>query len=219
MYKLDNAPEFVEYEGEIIVLGGGHHRIQYYSIDNAGNVENIKIEDFEIPKNIVIPLYRDYNLITIPVENDFMASTLAEEIQGCISISRFDVEEQTYKTYIVGGPGGFDFPIEDGIGYFVLTSTGSLLTLDDVPLENVQVDLVEGYNLLGHYEEQATSASEVFRTTQGCVEVKAFDAENQVDLVYDSPDDQDFVISRGMGYFVKIVLVNEGTPSLRIMGR
>ena len=47
------------------------------------------------------------------------ASNLAENISGCKMISWFDSQNQTYSTFIIGGPPGFDFPINNGFGYFV----------------------------------------------------------------------------------------------------
>ena len=65
-----------------------------------------------------LSLHSGWNLITIPVENTYTAMTLSENITECVMISRFDAVNQTYKTYIVGGPPSFDFPILDGYGLF-----------------------------------------------------------------------------------------------------
>jgi len=47
------------------------------------------------------------------------ASNLSVTIPGCLSISKWVAENQTYWTYIVGGPPSFDFNLTKGIGFFV----------------------------------------------------------------------------------------------------
>jgi len=70
--------------------------------------------------NVNISLDMGWNLITLPVDNDMtMASSLAENITGSISVNKWDAVNQTYKPYIVGGPPSFDFPIHPGLGLFV----------------------------------------------------------------------------------------------------
>jgi hypothetical protein len=41
-------------------------------------------------------------------------------------VSWFDSVSQTFKTYIMGGPPGFDFTITPGMGLFVLVDTASV---------------------------------------------------------------------------------------------
>ena len=50
---------------------------------------------------------------------DTTASSLSENITGCISVSMWNASLQTYDTYIVGGPPSFDFNITCGMGLFV----------------------------------------------------------------------------------------------------
>ena len=57
---------------------------------------------------------------------DTTASSLAEDINGCEMVSCFDGAEQTYETFIVGGPPQFDFPIMSGMGLFVLVDESSM---------------------------------------------------------------------------------------------
>ena len=44
-----------------------------------------------------IPLLEGFNLVTIPIENDYLASILADLIVGCESISMWDVDDQTIE--------------------------------------------------------------------------------------------------------------------------
>jgi photosystem II stability/assembly factor-like uncharacterized protein len=47
------------------------------------------------------------------------ASSIAENITGCDLVSSWDSINQTYSTYILGGPPTFDFIVEAGMGLFV----------------------------------------------------------------------------------------------------
>jgi len=55
-----------------------------------------------------------------------MASSLSENITGCISVNAWDSESQTYKPYIVGGPPDFDFIVTPGMGLFVDVNEDSI---------------------------------------------------------------------------------------------
>ena len=146
-----------------------------------------------------------FNLVTIPVYNEFMASDLSENISGCLSISSWNAENQTYwPAYIVGGPASFDFEIKDGVGYFIDVEYYTNLFLEGSILENIQVSLLEGINLLGWYEEENNTASEVMGSIAGCIGLHIWDAVNQEYVFYNSTSDEDFTISQGMGFFVNV---------------
>jgi len=149
-------------------------------------------------------LHSSYNLITIHVANNFYASTLAENITGCLMISYWNTSIQSYQSYIVGGPQSFDFPIEDGIGYNILVENDTTFTVSGNLLTDVSTTLVQGYNLLGWYKTESTTASYLFNTISGCVNISIWDATNQVNKYYRSSFDEDFIIEQGMGYFVEI---------------
>ena len=55
-----------------------------------------------------------------------LAAVIGENITGCELISWFDSEFQTYRSYIVGGPPGFDFPITTGMGIFLVVNEESI---------------------------------------------------------------------------------------------
>jgi len=76
--------------------------------------------------NVSIPLKVGWNLIGWYHEYDTTASSLSENISGCVSVSMWNATLQTYKTYIVGGPPSFDFPIVRGMGLFVDVSEESV---------------------------------------------------------------------------------------------
>jgi len=60
-------------------------------------------------------LYEGYNLVTIPVDNVYTASTLADNITGFNIVSCWDTDLQQYEDYIEGFSGSeHDFQIVDG---------------------------------------------------------------------------------------------------------
>ena len=116
------------------------------------------------------------------------------------------VVEQTYKTYIVGGPAGFDFPIVDGYGYSILVSDNSSLHVSGSLINSVSVDLSIGWNMIGWYHDYTTTASSLSENITNCTMVSRFDAVNQTIKTYivGGPAGFDFLITPGMGLFVLV---------------
>jgi len=157
----------------------------------------------EISYDFQIDFYEGYNLITIPLENDYMASTLAAEIPGCVYISEWNQENLMYNSYIVAA-GSNDFAIYDGIGYYVIVEDDTSVIFNGIPLTSVSVTIFEGNNHLGWYNVEDTTASSVLNSINNCIKVSMYDAINQVQIDYESTGGQDFTISRGMGYLVLV---------------
>jgi len=77
-------------------------------------------------KSISIPLHVGWNLVGWYQKYDTTAKSLSENITGCISVSMWDNEGQTYKAYIVGGPEAFDFTVSRGMGLFIDVNIDSI---------------------------------------------------------------------------------------------
>jgi hypothetical protein len=58
-------------------------------------------------------------------EYDTMASSIGGDITNCTMVSWFDAMNDTFKTYIVGGPPSFDFAVSQDMGLFVLVDKES----------------------------------------------------------------------------------------------
>ena len=146
------------------------------------------------------------NFITLPVENDFNASDLCDLIPGLQMVSRFDSVNQTYKTYICGGPSGFDYPIINGHGYFILVNESSTFQATGYLISSVSIPLNVGWNAIGWYHDYNTTASSLGENISGCEIVSKFDCVNQIFQSYicGGPPGFDFVITQGMGLFVLV---------------
>jgi hypothetical protein len=166
------------------------------------------------PLLVTITLQVGWNLITIPVGNNFWASTLGEQISGCEIVSRWDGENQTYRSYIVGGPPGLDFPISNGFAYFILVNQSSTLLLGGPRIDSASVSLYnasdKGWNMIGWYHSYNTTASSLGTNITGCEVVSRWDAVNDTyrSYIIGGPPGLDFTITCGMGLFV---LVNESS--------
>jgi hypothetical protein len=190
----------------------GNYSYQIFTNDTSGNGIEYSGFGFEIVNDSYISVDMGFevgwNLITTPVETGWYASDLADNITGSLSVSRWDSGNQTYRTYIVGGPPVFDFLIEDGCGYFVDTTSSSVCIMIGLPLFSVNVPLKVGWNLLGWYHEYDTTASSLAANITGCLSVSMWDSVNQTynTFIVGGPPVFDFDINCGMGIFIDVTV-------------
>jgi len=156
-----------------------------------------------------------WNLFTVPIQNNWKASTLAENITGCQIVSYFDAQIQTYNSYIVGvSPPSADFAIENGYSYFIVTKINSSLSISGMTITSVNISLYvnnTGWNMIGWYQNYSTTASGLASGISNCSIVSIFEASVQTYnsyIVGVSPPSADFSISKGKGVFV---IVDEET--------
>jgi hypothetical protein len=150
-------------------------------------------EQFTIVNDSILTkvIYYDigWNLITIPVSTDLWASDLAANITGSLSVSGWDAVNQTYKTYIVGGPPSFDFQLENAKGYFIdVTQTGST-QVNGPQVLGIAIPLEIGWNLLGWYHDYDSLASTIGSSIPGS-------------YIVGGPPSFDFTVSQNMGLFI-----------------
>ncbi len=184
----------------------GSYKVNLTVTNNTGVLDSISKKLYVGFMNAYISLITDWNLITIPVESDSWASDISDNLTGCTSISRWDAVNQTYQTYIVGGPPSFDFPIKDGCGYFVDMINSDTLYVLGYPINSVNVPLKVGWNLLGWYHDYKTTASSLSENITGCTTVSKWNATFQTYNTYivGGPPSFDFNITCGMGLFVDV---------------
>ena len=162
--------------------------------------------------SLEIDLVTGFNGISIPIQNSWKASTLAENISGCISINKWNPITQSNWPYYVGGPMSFDFEIEDGQGLLIELDSDSTFSMSGIQLEDVYTDLYQNLNLLGWYKQESTTASNIFNSIGGCSQVHIFDEINQKYIYYNSSSDDDFTISQGMSYYLVIDTLDTNLP-------
>ncbi len=184
----------------------GSYQVNLTVTNNTGIIDSISKNLYVGLLNIDISLFTNWNLITIPVQTNWRASDIADNLTGCMSVSRWDAVNQTYKTYIVGGPPTFDFIIEDGFGYFVEITGFDTLSIMGYPINSVNNPLKIGWNLIGWYHEYNTMASSLAENITGCISISCWNASLQTYDTYivGGPPTFDFTINQGIGLFVEV---------------
>jgi hypothetical protein len=193
---------------ELVVDVVGNYSCSVWACDVVGNGVCSSSVFFVVVNescvSVDVSLLPGWNLITVPVRTSWWASDLAGNVVGCGSVSGWDAVNQTYETFIVGVPES-DFVIEEGCGYFVDVSVGSVCTMVGLPVVNVSVPLSVGWNLLGWYHEGNTTASGFAENISGCGSVSWWNNSVQTyDTFIVGIPESDFGITRGMGLFVDV---------------
>jgi len=150
------------------------------------------------------PLFMGWNLVTVSLDSNWTASLLGETITGCTTICRFNGDSQTYTTHVVGIPIN-DFPIVDGVGYFVYVTHDSFLNVTGLFIDSVNVSVYTSWNLIGWYSETVTNASSLGSMLHECTTICKYDAVtgSYVTHVVGIPYN-DFLITSGMGLFIYV---------------
>jgi len=182
---------------------------QFYSVatDNLGNREPSPVQPDAIAylsANIThtFHLHQGWNLITIPVQNNFTAETLGQNISYCDAIVKWDVVSQDYITHPVGTAIA-DFDIEDGIGYFVHVSESTTFSITGKIVSNISLTLQPGWNLLGWSNTETISAELFGETISGCDTVMEWDSLMQDYIPHPMATNvNNFDVNMGMGLFI-----------------
>ena len=112
--------------------------------------------------------------------------------------------EQSYWFYLPGYP-AFDFELIPGHGYFVETNTSYNLSLVGLKVTDVNISLKTGWNLIGWYKEEDTTASSIAENITGCTSVVKWKPLEQSYWFYlPGYPAFDFVVTRGMGLFIEV---------------
>lgn len=151
---------------------------------------------------INISLYTGWNVVTIPVENSYTASSLYADIPGCNIILIWNTSIQNFDVYVPGSP--YDYPIENGKGYIIGMSHDSLFSVTGDPIQTVNISLQIGWNMLGWFKEQPTTASSICNSIPGCTLLMVWNTTQQDFNLYIPGGPVDFLIHQGDGFLVAV---------------
>jgi|GEM_PF-3433931 len=188
--------------GESVLLSSGPITGTITMIINDGYGHSDTVV-FTVNASVVSSMfYEGWNLVTVPFDNMWTAEILGENISGCSVVTMFESSTQSFLTHVVGVPHD-DFPIMDGVGYFVYCTRNGFLSVADVSIPGVNVIIHEDWNIIGWYHDYLTNAESLGGNISGCSVVIMFDAKTQIFLthVVGVPHDN-FTIEKGMGLFI-----------------
>ena len=187
----------------------GTYNFFIWANDTSGNENISDTYYFEIqPEEIqhTFTFHQGWNLITIPVENNFTAKSLIENITGCQIVCCWDSIDQEYKCFTIHSPDSYDFPIENGMGYFIGVTEDSNFSVTGRPISNVSIDLHIDWNLIGWFKENSTTAKSLLENITSCQIVCRWGsiAQEYDCFTTSSPPEYSFAIEIGTGLFVGV---------------
>jgi len=148
-------------------------------------------------------LSQGWNLITLPLQCNYTASSLSREIgDTCDSIVEWDYLNQTYHSHPTGT---FidDFPIMPERGYFIHVWNTTNFILSGNFLESIPVSLIKGYNLIGWHKQNTITADSLIGSITGCDSVSTWNSLTGTYRTYLSNNPSDsFNIASGDGVFL-----------------
>jgi len=189
------------YKWNTTQVGEGWHTICAGASDGErfSSISYEKVMVVNAPFNI--SLYQGWNFVTIACENNYTASSLYNDIQGCNLILKWNNSKNDFDVYTHGSPN--NFAIENGTGYFISVSNNTNLSVTGLPIQSVNITLLVGWNSLGWFKEEQTNASDIYNSIAGCnIVLRWNNSRNDFDVYV--PNAPDFVIERGNGFFVSV---------------
>ncbi|MBC7081431.1 MAG: right-handed parallel beta-helix repeat-containing protein [Thermoplasmatales archaeon] len=198
--------------------GSGYYQFYAVAYDLLGNHEPLPNET-TLPEAILCvkyvhtyTLYPKWNMLTIPVKNESI--TNAKELgnflnsQGCnvTVIVRFNASIQRYESWVAEIPDKNNFEIVSGMGYWIFTQLTEQknFSIEGRLIEEIDVSLYVGYNLIGWANIENTNASTLGSNISNCTKVGRWRAWNQTwapeHIVGHPPGD--FDISIGDAVFI-----------------
>ncbi|MGC9308886.1 MAG: hypothetical protein ACP5FL_08950, partial [Thermoplasmatota archaeon] len=186
--------------GHTLSYGAGVHDAWLIKIANNGS---------EICIDMVFS--PGWNIVTFPVEHNYTAKGLLASVENCTVVYSYDAANATPRIVTASSPPENDFPLRDGVGYFVAVSSNSTFNVTGVPITNVSIHLYPGWNMLGWYHDYSTTAKSILQNITDCSVVYWYDAENALAKIVtaSSPPENDFPVTQGMGLFVAVTLASD----------
>ena len=151
------------------------------------------------------PLFQGWNLVTVPLGTGYTAETLGKKSSNCTVVVMFDGATQNFTTHVVGTPHD-DFPLLDGLAYFVYVTSDSYLNVTGFPIAAVNVSIYRLWTTIGWYHDTATTAESLGQVITNCTVVSMFNATTQTFTthVVRTPHDN-FPIKKGRGVFIYVL--------------
>ena len=207
-YLLKGLEEGLE-EGPDPLIDHQHHNpLIRLAVDDDGATGTISKQITVGYISFTLHLTKGWNFITIPVNAGLTAKSLGENIPGCTTISRWNNSKGMFESYLVGiSPVEDDFPIENGVGYFIYVNENVTFNVTGTPIASVDIILPEGWNTIGWYKDIPTTASAIAENISNCTTISIWNNSKGMYESYlpgISPPERNFVVRKGMGMFVYV---------------
>ena len=151
-------------------------------------------------KSFTFNLLEGWNFITLPLKNEYKASSLFSSIPNCLAILSWNASQQNFMIYVPHSP--YNFSIEDGKGYFIAVGNATSFNITGIAIGGVSLKLYEGWNALGWFKENEINASSLFQSIEECIALLKWNASQQNFMIYVPHAPYDFIIKRGDGFLV-----------------
>ncbi|HEC82812.1 MAG TPA: hypothetical protein ENI53_02890 [Thermoplasmatales archaeon] len=109
---------------------------------------------------------------------------------------------QDFILYVPGRP--YDFEIENGRGYLVGVTDNVIFSISGIDIVSVSVPLKIGWNMLGWFKQNETTASSLYNAIENCSIVLKWDAIQQDFILYVPGSPYNPKITRGDGFLVAV---------------
>ena len=159
------------------------------------------------PTSYTFSLGRGWNMVSLPVQNgSFWASNISSS-GGVDKVSVFNGNTQSFSNYIVGvsGPDKNIQFIPD-TGYFINCTRPTTLTLKGVKVDGPRtLTLNPGWNMIGWTPSYNSTAKTFGSLNPHINKISKFSTATSLYTTYivgASPDDKNFQMTNGNGYFV-----------------
>jgi hypothetical protein len=154
-------------------------------------------------------LHAGWNLWSSPlvVDGGLTAKSLLAAIGPAgVMVTKLDTVSQTWKSYVVGDPDKFDFPVVLGQGYYVWASYNTVFKLKGDLVLDSTTPLAAGWNIMGYNSLEPIMASDALNMVDGTTAwmITYLDSETgkYVSYVKGDPAKFDFVVTPGRAYFI-----------------
>jgi hypothetical protein len=178
----------------------GAYYLQIWTVDTYGNT-NMSISRILMR----IHLKKGWNMITVPLQNNFSARSLSQIIgDKCDSIAIWNSSKKDYDSH----PSGThinNFPIKNGMGYYIHLWENVSISISGLLLQPQEISLQKGYNLIGWTGNYKTSSRQLAENITGCTLLAKWDSDMDIYIIYNVDiDDTIFQIETGDGLFVHL---------------
>ena len=150
-------------------------------------------------------LEQGWNYISLPLNTSYKyASDLANDISTCTHVIKWNSTTQSWMAY-EKATGINNFTFENGIGYWVYTTSTTDFTTEGTKISTQTMTLNKGWNSIGWFNETAVNASDLASKIKNCTAIAYWNSTLGRFITHvPGSDISNFRIERGMACLVYV---------------